>query len=185
MTDIIPLYSAFLGSRLLASGPLPDVARAAADAQGEGSPILIFDDATGKETDLDLRGGPEAAAARYAPPDEARGRGRPKLGVIAREVTLLPRHWEWLAAQRGGASHALRRLIDAARQADGGVTTARQRQERCYRVLTALAGDLPSYEEATRALFAGDRAAFEGQTAAWPPDIQAYAARLAWPNEAL
>lgn len=185
MTDDTPLYSAFLGPRLLASGPLADVARAAAEAQGESHPILIFDDATGKETDLDLRGGPDAAAARYAPPEEARGRGRPKLGVIAREVTLLPRHWEWLAAQRGGASHALRRLIDAARQADAGATTARQRQERCYRVLTALAGDLPGYEEATRALFAGNRPAFETETAGWPPDIRAYALRLAWPDEVL
>lgn len=187
--------TAFQGSRLLASGPLIDVALAvkAASTQQPTEPILTFDDATGKVIDFDLRGGTADIVARLAAntesatdgtegavPSAARSRGRPKLGVVAREVTLLPRHWEWLALQRGGASQALRRLVDEARRADAGRTHARVAQERAYRFLSATAGDLPGFEEATRALFAADRKRFAECTAAWPEDLRHYACRLAW-----
>jgi hypothetical protein len=178
--------TAFDGFRLVASGALIDVALAvrAILAKDASASVLTFDDATGKVIDLDLRGGKADIAARLAaePASEEgpRGRGRPKLGVVAREVTLLPRHWEWLAQQRGGASHALRRLIDEARRNDGGESASRAAQEKAYRFLSGLAGDLPGFEEATRALFAGDKARFAEHSAAWPSDVRAYALRLGW-----
>ncbi|AWV08108.1 DUF2239 family protein [Marilutibacter maris] len=111
--------------------------------------------------------------------DTPRPRGRPKLGVVAREVTLLPRHWEWLAEQPGGASAALRRLVESARHANADRDGRRRSQEAAYRFMTTLAGDLPGYEEANRALFAGDGAGFARHTGNWPRDLRDYALRLA------
>src|SRR5687767_9951516 len=116
-------FTAFDAHHRLAAGPIEDVAQALADYAGL-APILIFDDATGRQVELDLRQGATHAVAEYrgriaAPeaPSPRAGRGRPKLGVVAREVTLLPRHWDWLATQPGGASAALRRLVEDARRA--------------------------------------------------------------------
>lgn len=135
--------------------------------------VAVFDRETGKAVDLDLRGAEPEIATRYqAPPVPPQGRGRPKLGVVAREVTLLPRHWEWLAQQPGGASTALRRLVEAARAADGGATALRARTEAAYQFMAAMAGDLPGFEDGARALFAGDRPRFEQCISAWPADIR-------------
>lgn len=179
------LCTAFAGTDRLAHGPLAEVALAvkAALARDPAASILTFDDATGRVIDLDLRGSDAELLARLAPDKDqpARGRGRPKLGVVAREVTLLPRHWDWLAAQPGGASHALRRLVEEARRRDGGQSEARTAQETAYRFMSALAGDLPGFEEATRALFANDAARFAVHAAGWPADIRAHAQKLAWP----
>src|SRR6201993_220035 len=126
-------FTAFEGQRRLTAGALADVAMAVkrAESQRDAEPILIFSDATGRAIDLDLRGdddavlarlpqpGPTGATAEAATQSEPRGRGRPKLGVVAREVTLLPRHWEWLNTQPGGASVALRKLVEAARRHKG------------------------------------------------------------------
>jgi hypothetical protein len=160
--------------------------------------FLTFSDGTGHVIDLDLRGTTAEIVSRLAKPTRrtegppgsprqnsevdavSRGRGRPKLGVVAREVTLLPRHWEWLALERGGVSAALRRLVDEARRADGGQTRSRVAQETAYRFMSAMAGNLPGFEEASRALFAGDQDRFAEHIAAWPADVQAYARRLAW-----
>lgn len=192
-----PRCTLFAGHRRLAEGDLVDVALAAhrAQAAGERAPLLAFDDGTAQPVELDLRGGAAEVRARHAarrdrpgeaaPPDQGagaegpRGPGRPRLGVVAREVTLLPRHWEWLSVQPGGASVALRRLVEEARRAAGGRDRVRRGQEVAYRFMTALAGDLPGYEEATRALFAGQGERFEALTAAWPQDVAAYACRLA------
>lgn len=193
-----PTCTAFAGHRRLAAGDLLAVALAAraALAAGERAPLLCFDDETARPVELDLRGSAAEVRARYragpapagprpgtAAPETAsaapRGPGRPRLGVVAREVTLLPRHWEWLSAQPGGASVALRRLVEEARRTGGGRDRVRRAQEVAYRFMTALAGDLPGYEEATRALFAGDRARFEARTAGWPADVAGYARRLA------
>jgi hypothetical protein len=190
--------TAFAGTRRLAGGSLIDVAlaiRAAEKALGP-EPVLTFDDATGTVVDLDLRGTTAEIVARLteygetetlaartrsrpdvgAPP---RARGRPKLGVVAREVTLLPRHWEWLAAQPGGASQALRRLVDEARRLDRGQTQAKIARDAAYRFLSALAGNLPGFEEAIRALYSGDGTAFADRMAAWPPDVRDHALKLA------
>jgi len=176
-------YTAFDGHRLLASGPLLDVTLAVKASPGlaEGT-VLTFDDDTGKVIDLDLHGSPEQIATRHRAREDglaARGRGRPKLGVVAREVTLLPRHWEWLAAQRGGASVTLRRLIDEARKADGGQAAVRAARDNAYRFMSAIGGDLPGFEEAVRALYAGDAAKLEQHLAEWPEDLRAYVRKLA------
>ena len=179
-------YSAFLGGRRFATGPLYEVAVAVLRAQRtqpEGHP-LVFRDASGQAADLDLRGDEEAVAARYAeaaPAQVPRGRGRPKLGVVAREVTLLPEHWDWLAAQSGGASVALRKLVHEARRHGGDRIRTRQARDRAYHAMSTLAGDLPGFEEASRALFAGDHERLLAQMAAWPDDVRAYVLQLAEP----
>jgi hypothetical protein len=168
----------FVGERLIARGDFASAVRAAhpfADAQA----IIAFDDATGRVVDLDLRGSADEAAARASPQVPPKpARGRPKLGVTAREITLLPRHWAWLANQPGGASATLRRLVDNARRESVATDAARQMREAAYRVMTVLAGNLPGYEEAARALFAGDRDRLSDLIAAWPKDISAYVSEL-------
>jgi hypothetical protein len=124
--------------------------------------------------DFDLRGSLDEVLARALPTDTAKGPGRPKLGVSAREVTLLPRHWEWLEAEPQGASGTLRRLVEAAMKSAPAESRARQRREALSRIVTAIAGDRPHYEEATRALFAGDTDAFERLVARWPKDIRTF-----------
>ncbi|MBW8812525.1 MAG: DUF2239 family protein [Caulobacterales bacterium] len=176
-------FTAFLGARQLATGDLSTVARAAADADAN---VSIFNDATGHPVDLDLRFGPQPAVEAYLarsaptePSSSGKGRGRPRLGVVAREITLLPRHWQWLAAQPGGASATLRRLVEEARRATTSTDRHRQSRDALYRVMSALAGDLPGFEEASRALFAANDAAFDTLVTAWPADIAGYVRRLA------
>ena len=179
-------YTAFLEGRRLTTGPLHEVAVAvlrSQQAQPKGH-LLVFSDASGQTADLDLRGSEEAVAARYttvAPIQAPRGRGRPKLGVVAREVTLLPEHWDWLAAQPGGASVALRKLVHEARRNGGDRDRTRQARERAYHAMSTLAGNLPGFEEASRALFAGDHERLVAQVAAWPEDVRAYVLQLAEP----
>ncbi|MDD3836241.1 MAG: DUF2239 family protein [Phenylobacterium sp.] len=169
-----PRFTAFAGERLLARGTAAEVALALKAALDAGVPrIVAFDDADGRQIDFDLRGTNAEIAARH-PPAEAPRRGRPKLGVIAREITLLPRHWEWLAGQPGGASAALRRLVQAAMRDAEGPDAVRRRRERAYRVMSALAGDLPGFEEASRALFAGDAARLRDLTLDWPSEVRGY-----------
>jgi hypothetical protein len=187
MDEAEPLtYTAFLEGRRLASGPLHEVAVAvlrAQQAQPQGH-ALVFSNASGQSADLDLRGTEEAIAARYAvaaPTQAPKGRGRPKLGVVAREVTLLPEHWEWLSAQPGGASVALRKLVHEARRKGGERDRTRNARESAYQAMSTLAGDLAGFEEASRALFAGDHERLVAQMAAWPEDVRAYVLQLAEP----
>ncbi|MGH8207570.1 MAG: DUF2239 family protein [Steroidobacteraceae bacterium] len=175
-------YTAFDGHRRLASGPLQAVARAVQQAAGRAArgPVLIFDDATGRSIDIDMRAEADIGGhAADAPTDAPRGRGRPRLGVIAREVTLLPRHWEWLATQPGGASVALRKLVEEARRSHADQDLRRRVQERAYHFMSAMAGDMPGFEEAARALFANDRPRLCELIAAWPEDVRDYASMLA------
>jgi uncharacterized protein len=185
-------HTAFDGHRRLASGPPQEVALAVrtALASGAAGPLFIYDDATGRVIDLDARGpADELAAAPPAPEPnlemdptagELRGRGRPKLGVVAREVTLLPRHWDWLGTQPGGASVALRKLVEEARRTSGDRDRIRAAQEAAYRFMSSIGGDLPGYEEALRALFAYDRRKFGDLVAAWPEDVRDHAVKLAF-----
>jgi hypothetical protein len=177
-------FTAFAAHKMVAAGSIETVAEALVARGDLDPPVLIFDDATGKPVELDLRYGPLSATAEYRartgqPPPARQGRGRPRLGVVPREVTLLPRHWDWLASQPGGASAALRRLVEDARRSATGSDRSRQTQETAYRVMSALAGDLPGFEEASRALFAGDLEKLETQMAPWPPDVRAFVSRLA------
>ncbi|HWI83626.1 DUF2239 family protein [Ramlibacter sp.] len=180
-------YTAFAGQRRLASGALEDVAAAAARAGDGSGPLLVFSDLTGSPAELDLRGGEEQVRARYRPAPESRsapprGRGRPRLGVVAREVTLLPEQWEWLGSQPGGASVVLRRLVQEARRTGSARDRMRRAQERSYKVMVAMAGDRAGFEEAARALFAADLDAFRRHTERWPADIREYLLRLADPG---
>lgn len=187
-------FTAFEGQRRLASGPLAEVALAVKRAGPAAQPILIFSDGSGRAVDLDLRGSDDEILARLpvAAPGEAqdaassnapRGRGRPKLGVVAREVTLLPRHWEWLNLQPGGASVALRKLVDEARRSSGDRDRQRAARDAAYHFMSAMAGNLPHFEEASRALFADDRRRFVGHIAGWPADIRDHIVKLAYSDQ--
>ncbi|TDA43704.1 DUF2239 family protein [Burkholderia pyrrocinia] len=193
-STLLPSYTAFDGHRRLASGPLATVALAVRQAgDATSGTILIFDDATGRSIDLDLRGTADDIRARDAPPPgdasgaagepagagEQRGRGRPKLGVVSREVTLLPRHWEWLGAQPGGASVALRKLVEDARRTHAEADRRRDAQARAYHFMSAMAGDLPGFEEAARALYANDAVRLAELVAGWPDDVRGHALALA------
>ncbi len=165
-------FVAFAGAVRLASGPLFEVALAVRRAldRDPNLSVLVFDRRSAQVVDLDLRGSEADLAARYADLGEpAAKRGRPKLGVVAREVTLLPRHWDWLAGQPGGASITLRQLVEAARKAEGA--GAKQRTAIAYRFMAAVAGDLPGFEEASRALFAQDRERLETWMEEWPQEL--------------
>ncbi len=163
--------TAFLGDMQLASGSREAVTRTLEDRYpADLGAILVFDDTTGRLADLDYW---DAARATPAP-----SAGRPRLGVKAREVTLLPRHWDWLGAQPGGASAALRRLVEAASK---GAPDAKQRRDAAYNFMSHVCGDRPGYEEALRALYRDDDAAFGAIVAAWPTDIRAHIARLLKP----
>jgi hypothetical protein len=194
-----PFYTSFDGHKRIASGNLQTNAIAVknAMASGESGSLLIFCDQTGLVVDIDTRGSEAEMLARLpseggssqentstptdsAEPDEPRGRGRPKLGVLSREVTLLPRHWDWLASQPGGASITLRKLVEEARRANVDQNRQRQASECAYHFMSAMAGDMPGFEEASRALFANDAAKFRQQIEAWPVDIRDYVWGLAY-----
>jgi hypothetical protein len=195
-------YSCFDGNRRIATGRLDSIAlvfKRGIEGSAAG-PLLIFDDDTGRAHDVDIRGSDQDVVERIlqsatssgqtssqVEPSDAedsaegpRGRGRPKLGVIAREVTLLPRHWEWLATQPGGASVALRKLVEQARRTHADRDQKREAQERAYHFMSAMAGDLPGYEEAIRALFADDERKFRDLISGWPDDIRDHATWLAY-----
>lgn len=181
--------SAFSGTHRIASGELRHVAmkaKQAFDASPE-RPVLVFDDADARTLELPLelpaadllawlsRPQPQVGGA----PEQPRRPGRPKLGVVPREVTLLPRHWDWLAAQPGGASVALRKLVDEARKVNAGDDRRRAAQEASYRFILVMAGDAPGFEDVARALFAGDAQRFESLLLAWPEDVREHALWLA------
>ena len=181
---------AFVGAERIARAPLAKALAAVHAAAAAGAAPLVFNLVDGRVVDLDLRGAPGEARARLGPalaPAEKRGPGRPKLGVTPREVTLLPRHWDWLATQPGGVSVALRKLVEAQIKAAEGPDRARRAKERAYRFMTAMAGDLPNYEEATRMLFAGDWTAFDAAVEGWPEGVRETAREMAagaWRNGA-
>ena len=187
--------TAFAGTRRVACGDLREVAlkaKAVLD-RDKRAQVLIFDDVTSELIEVDFRGTPAHVLQRLAmidpvsarksgstsPNTETRGPGRPRLGVVAREVTLLPRHWDWLATQPGGASVALRKLVEHARTANQGKDRLRHAQEAAYRFLSAMAGNEAGYEEAIRALFAGKRKRFDEIVEPWPKDIRQHAKKLA------
>ena len=185
---------AFADQRCIASGPLGEVAsavKAMSDARPQAR-ILVFNKQTSEPIEIDCRGSVAEVLARISRPasgesapdavpagEAARsGPGRPRLGVVAREVTLLPRHWEWLAGQPGGASVALRKLVEQARRAGQSADRRRAAQDAAFRFMSAIAGDNAGYEEATRALFAGDADRFAAMIANWSGDVAAHLREL-------
>jgi hypothetical protein len=188
MDDGSQSYTAFEGAKLLAQGPLDKVVLKVKKRLQSAGPagVLVFADSTGKQMDFDLSGTDEQVLKRLevyldAEPVSNSGPGRPKLGVVSREISLLPRHWEWLSTQSGGTSAALRRLIDEARKTTSARDEVKRYQERTYKFLTAIAGDLPNYEEALRALFSKDEKKFKKLLTDWPRDIKSHALKLAVP----
>jgi uncharacterized protein len=184
------MCTAFLGTSIVATGTLPEVARKVKKIidREEKESVLIFDDSTSELVEIDFRGTlenvlqrlkkDEASTLQQQVENKSHGPGRPKLGVISREVSLLPRHWDWLNAQPGGASATLRKLVEEARRMNRDRDKIRHSQEVTYRFLAAMAGDMPGFEEAIRSLFAGDFDRFENQITAWPTDIRNYAGKL-------
>jgi len=190
-------YIAFAGTTRIAAGPLSEVARAAKGVidRGDSCPVLIFDAVTSEQLEVDFRGSVNEVVGRLlgreqsggggavdADEDARRSPGRPKLGVIAREVTLLPRHWDWLAQQPGGASVTLRMLVEHAKRSSGDADRVRVARESTYRFMSAMAGNEPGFEEAARALFAGKQDRFFDMIRSWPPDLREHVAQLARPG---
>ncbi|MFC5527783.1 DUF2239 family protein [Rhodanobacter ginsengisoli] len=179
------MAAAFDHQRLLGRGPLAEVVRAAKQAldAGASGPLLIFDDRSSQPIEVDFRGTLDQVLARLptdaAGPAVARGRGRPKLGVVPREVTLLPRHWDWLARQPGGASAVLRRLVEQDLRGNGAKERSRRAMEAVDRFMQAMTGNLPDHEEASRAFYRGERERFAALTEAWPVDVRDHLRRLA------
>lgn len=196
MNDEMNTCTAFAGHTCIATGEIQQVARQVKQALDQGTPnsILIFDDVTSEPVEIDFRGTPadvmtrleqsglctpaQAAAETETTGPSPRGPGRPKLGVVAREITLLPRHWDWLNSQPGGASVALRKLVEEARRVHAHRDRLRKAQESVYRFLSAMAGNLPGYEEALRALFANNADRFAEQIEAWPRDIRHHVRKI-------
>jgi hypothetical protein len=191
-----PSFTSFDGLKRIACGNLETnvLAVKRAIASGSTEPVLIFDDRTGRVQEVDIRGTDAEAIARLTKDHQVevsdsvendqsspqpRGRGRPKLGVIPREVTLLPRHWDWLSTQPGGASVALRKLVEEARRNTVDRDDKRRTQERAYQFMSTMAGNMAGFEESSRALFAGDSEKFIQLTVEWPSDIRNYALSLA------
>jgi hypothetical protein len=182
--------SAFAGNKRIAHGALADVALKVKDylERHKDTLVLVFDDANARPIDLDLRGSSRAIIQRYqtvetneVEPEKKSGPGRPKLGVIAREVTLLPRHWDWLASQPGGASVTLRKLVEEAKAKNQKKDQVRLAQEAAHRFMSAMAGDLPGYEEALRAFYTKKYETFTKLIDSWPKDVREYVQQLAAP----
>ena len=173
-------YAAFAGARRIAAGTLREVLPVMKERfdREDAELVLVFEVETGRQIDFDLRGSLDDVLQRECP-TAPRGPGRPKLGVTSREVSLFPRHWDWLEAQTSGISGALRRLVEQAIQGQSGKDRARMIRAALSRFLTSMAGDRPHYEEASRALFAGDTKRFESLIDRWPKDIREYAVHQA------
>jgi uncharacterized protein len=167
-------YTAFSKSERICAGTLDKMLIGTKDAIDRGaSAVLIFADQTGQQVDFDFRGTREDVLARHAPAATTRcGPGRPKLGVVCREISLLPRHWAWLEQQPQGLSGALRRLVEAAMKHEPNKERARLRREAAGKFMWAMAGDLPGFEEASRALYASRQAALEAEVVDWPKDVR-------------
>lgn len=195
-----PTWIAFAQCQRIALGDPKDVAtrvKSVLDEHPETS-VAVFDAQSSHPVDIDLRGSlatilkrlPATATATSAAtadellPSEStievapRGPGRPKLGVLAREVTLLPRHWDWLGSQPGGASVALRKLVEKAQRASAESDRRREAMESAYRFMHAMAGDEVGFEEASRALFAGNFEQLQKEVSQWPRDVRMHLLEL-------
>ncbi len=177
------LFTAFSGYTHVATGELPTVLTRVRELLRQEKPaqVLIFDESSGKQVDFDLRGTLQEVLARVSPPSPKKGPGRPSLGVVCREVSLLPRHWEWLESQPARASGTLRRLVDAASRNESVEGRSRRRVEAAGRIMWSLAGNLEGFEEASRALYARKWDDFSARIAAWPEDLRRHLQRMVAP----
>lgn len=187
-------FTAFLGHEILARGSVEEVVTAAKHRLDDGAEkrLAVFDDAEARVHDFDFRGSLEDVLSRLdrhpllsgSKPEvgskegEKRSPGRPRLGVVSGEVTLLPRHWAWLRGQKGGASATIRRLVEEARRAGSHGNRERRAQEAAYRFMSDMAAHLPGFEEASRALFSGRTEDFFSEIREWPADLRRYLEEL-------
>lgn len=183
----IESYTAFLGNRLVARGELSSVLPICKEVVDGGAEetLLVFEDVSGRQVEFDLSGSLEEVLAKVVPEDKKAGPGRPKLGVISREVSLLPRHWEWLEQDPKGISAAIRRLVDEARKREPGRFERVQQRDAASKFMWGIAGNFPGFEEASRALFAEDQVVFAELTKDWPADVEAHLRHLTagfWPE---
>ena len=188
--ETLNTYTAFEDHKILSQGILEDVVLKVKKRleKSPESQIVIYSDATGKSMDFNFQGSEKEVLKRlevYTTPENtteaSSGPGRPKLGVISREVSLLPKHWEWLATQSGGASNTLRKLVEENMKKTSGVLTVKTAQERTYKFMSVEAGDLENYEEALRALYRKDKERFTSEIKTWPRDVQKHVLELAKP----
>ena len=166
------------------TGPMDDIWHSLINEyEYNAADLLVFDGKTGRVIDIDPNAPPSRSDNTPHEPARTGGRGRPKLGVVSKEVTLLPRHWDWLAKQRGGASATLRRLVDEARKANPSAGSKKDRQTAAYTFMTAMAGDRPGFEEAIRCLFRDDIPGMEEHMRNWPVSVREIALNYLQPKE--
>ena len=172
-------YTTFADRSRIASGPR-DIVLAATKGylDAGGDPVLIFEDETGRQVDFDFRGTVDEVLARASGAVRP-GPGRPKLGVVSREISLLPRQWDWLEDQPNGISAAIRRLVDEARKNETGIQRGRRVRDAVNKFMWGIAGDLANFEEATRALYARDDARLATLVRDWPVDVRSHVLSLA------
>jgi uncharacterized protein len=181
-------YTAFDRFKIISQGNLEEVAldvRRHLKTNREAR-ILIFSDFSGRQMDLDLSGSEKDTLERlkiFKTPDlnpSQSGPGRPKLGVVPREISLLPSHWEWLSTQPGGSSATIRRLVEEMMKINAsGKDKSKHAQETVYTFLNAIAGDLPNFEEALRFLYRRDKKRFKDLISSWPEDLVRHTLTLA------
>ena len=173
------MYTAFAGARRVATGNRDSIlSQVKQYTDTNADQVLIFEDMTGKQVDFDFSGSLEDVLERGRARIVRMGPGRPKLGVVGREVSLLPRHWDWLEDQPNGISAAIRRLVDEARKREPGAQRARRLRDGIARFMWAMGGDLPHFEEATRALYGEADAPLATLIGEWPEDVRAHVLRL-------
>lgn len=174
------MYTAFAGTRRIAAGNRDIILSEVKQySDTNDDRVLIFEDMTGKQVDFDFSGSIDDVLERGRARIVRLGPGRPKLGVVGREVSLLPRHWEWLEDQPNGISAAIRRLVDEARKREPGTQRARRLRDGIARFMWSMGGDLPNFEEATRSLYGEADAPLETLIATWPDDVRDHVLRLA------
>ncbi len=166
-------YSSFIGDRHLFTGDLKGMlsqTHAYISRHGEEG-LLIFDNFSGRQIDYNFRVSLEELLGKELPPTPKKGPGRPRLGVVCGEISLLPRHWDWLQRQRQSASATIRRLIEAAMKEASPEEKTREAIDAAGKFLWTMAGNLSDFEEASRALYAQKWHILDAITAAWPEDI--------------
>lgn len=167
-------YTAFVGNTRLITDSLLNVALAIKNQQHDSAPILIFEDQTGKQIDVNITGSESDIQQRYAELETVKKVGRPKLGVISREITLQQKHWDWLDLQNSSASAVIRKLIDQElnnAQSESNIMMTKQTTDR---FMSAMLGNMPNYEEATRALYQGNKEGFLELIQDYPNDLKEY-----------
>lgn len=165
-------YTAFRGDTRIITDSLFNVALAL-QKQSEMN-VLVFNDQTGQQIDLDLSGSEDDLKQRYTEVEYVKKVGRPKLGVISREITLQQKHWNWLDQQSSSASAVIRKLIDKELNDPSSESNIMLAKQAIDHFMLAMLGNMPNYEEATRALYQGNKSHFLALIHNYPKDLKVY-----------